>query len=118
MTTPSVPPVPPTRPLTEEQLAAYKDLSGKLEAAIESTTDVAILKVLNASQSKVDAVLTKDAMYRLHANAQLFAAILEQISKTNESLETLKEQTAAIAEHVQQFADILDAIDKVLALVP
>jgi hypothetical protein len=118
LTTPPADQTSPSIPLTDELRAAYKDLYTKYESAIESTTDVAILEALNASRLDVDDVLTKDTMYRLHANTELFAVLLKQINDTNEGLSTLKGQIAAVASHIALAGDIIAAINKVLSIVP
>jgi DNA repair ATPase RecN len=108
----------PTIPLTPEVRQAYQDLYDTMEAAIEGTTDVAVLQALNARQAEVDNVLTKDDMYRLHANAELFNALLNQINDTNDQLETLKKQISSIAAGFNMAAQVLAAINKVLTLMP
>lgn len=119
MTTPSAtPPKPPTIPFTPAVHAAYQDLYNKYETAIENTTDPGVLAALNASQAQVDDILTKDAMYKLHADTALFQAILDQISSTNADLVKLKAQIAAIASDISNAAAIIGAINKVLSLVP
>jgi hypothetical protein len=89
-----------------------------METAIENTTDVAVLGPLNAWQGEVDGILTKDAMYRLHANSELFDALEKQICDTNKGLKTLQEQIEAIASHFAEAGEVLAAINKVLTLVP
>ncbi|HEV2645500.1 MAG TPA: hypothetical protein VGU46_03960 [Acidobacteriaceae bacterium] len=111
-------PASPTIPLTPQLRAAYEDLYNKYEAAIESTADVGALEALNASQLKVDDILTKDDLYRLEANTALYQALLAQIHTTNLDLEALKAQILAISSGISVFADILAAIDKVLTMVP
>ena len=111
-------PTAPTIPLPDAVRAAYQDLYAKLETAIENTTDPAALEALNAAQLNVDNTLTKDNMYRLQANTELFQALLQQINDTNSGLKTLQEQIAAIASHFATAADIIAAINKVLTLVP
>lgn len=118
MTTPANPPNQPTIPLTPEARAAYQDLYDKCEAAIENTADPAVLATLNDSQSNVDDILTKDAMYRLHADTALFEALLKQINDTNHDLQKLKDRVAAVASHIATAGAILAAINKVLTLVP
>ncbi|QNI30519.1 hypothetical protein H7849_15355 [Alloacidobacterium dinghuense] len=118
MSIPVNPPSQPTIPLTPEARAAYQDLYDKYETAIENTTDPGILQALNDSQSSVDNILTKDSMYRLHANTALFEALLSQINDTNNDLKKLKNEIAAIASHIATAGEILAAINKVLTLVP
>lgn len=107
----------PTVPLTPELRAAYQDLYSRYETAIENTTDPVVLQALNDSQTNVDDILTKDATYRLHANTALFEDLLSQINNTNDDLEKLKTQIAAVASHIETAAEILTAINKVLTLV-
>ena len=111
-------PVHPTIPLTEIVRAAYVDLYDQLEDAIESTTDPANLQILNASQTNVDNVLTKDDLYRLHANTALFQALHEEIDSTNSELDNLRKQIKAIATDFDMAGDVIAAITKVLTLVP
>lgn len=118
MTTPANPPTQPTIPLTTELRAAYQDLYDKYETAIENTTDPVVLQALNDSQTSVDSILTKDAMYRLHANTALFEALLSQINTTNDDLRKLETQIAAVASHIATAGEILTAINKVLTLIP
>jgi hypothetical protein len=119
-TPPSQPPAPAALvlPLTPEQRAAYQDLYHKTETAIENTIDVGALEALNATQTDVGNVLTKDAMYQLHANTALYTALSDQIKTTNDGLAALKKQIAAISSNISTFATILAAVDKVLTLVP
>jgi hypothetical protein len=111
-------PTPPAIPLPTDVRAAYQDLYAKYETAIENSTDPGILETLNASQLDVDNILTKDSMYRLHANTALYDALLTQINSTNADLKTLKAQIAAISSGVSTFGDVLSAIDKVLTFFP
>ena len=117
-TPPGIVPPSPTIPLTPEARAAYKALSAQLETSIENTADVAALEALNPAKLNVDNILTKDNMYRLHADSALFDALLKQIKDTNNSLQTLKDQVAAIDGHFAQAAGIVSAIKTVLAFIP
>jgi hypothetical protein len=85
--TPIPVPVNPTIPLAANVREAYQDLYDTLEDAIENTEDPAALAVLNSSQINVDDVLTKDDMYRLHADTALFQALHDQIDNTNTELD-------------------------------
>ena len=114
----TVPPAAPTLPLSTEVRKAYVDLYNSLETAIQGTTNVALLLALNPVQTQVSNVLTKDNMYKLHANTALFQALLEQIEDTNEDLETLQDQIASIAAGFDMAGKVLAAINKVLTLVP
>jgi hypothetical protein len=111
-------PPPPTIPLTDDARKAYQDLFNSMQEAIEGTTDVAILEALNARQADVDSVLTKDAMYRLHANADLFDALLKQINDTNDELKKLQDQIKSIAAGFNAAGQVLAAINKVLTFIP
>jgi hypothetical protein len=115
---PSAVPSNPTLPLSDEARKAYRDLYDAMEAAIEGTTDVATLEALNAKIGDVDNVLTKDDMYRLRANSELYEALLKQINDTNDGLKALQDQIAAIATGFSEAGKILAAVDKVLSLVP
>ena len=115
---PKAMPGAPTIPLTPEVRQAYRDLYDTMEAAIEGTNDAAVLQALLAKQTEVDNVLTKDDMYRLHANAELFNALLDQINDTNDQLETLKKQISSITEGFNMAGQVLAAINKVLTLIP
>ena len=108
----------PTIPLTDEVRNAYQDLYNTMEAAIEATADVATLEALNAKMADVDNVLTKDDMYRLHANSELYEALLKQINDTNDGLKTLQDQIESIATDFNEAGQILAAISKVLSLIP
>ena len=114
----TVPPGSPTLPLSTEARKAYVDLYNTLETAIQGTTDVALLLALNPVQTQVSNVLTKDNMYKLHANTELFQALLAQIEDTNEDLETLQDQISSIASGFEMAGKVLAAINKVLTLVP
>ncbi len=107
-----------TIPLATEVRRAYEDLYDAIEAAIETTTDAAVLQALNSRQADVDNVLTKDDMYRLHANTELFKALKQQIDDTNEGLEILKAQISSIAAGFNEAGQVLAAINKVLSLIP
>jgi archaellum component FlaC len=111
-------PGPVTIPLSPEMRKAYEELYEAIEATIENTRDASILLALNARQADVDNVLTKDDMYRLHANTELFEALKEQIDETNEGLEVLKHQISSIASGFSEAGQVLSAINKVLSLVP
>lgn len=117
-TPPGTVPASPTIPLTPEIRAAYLALSRQLEDSIENTADLAALEALNPAKQNVDNVLTKDNMYRLHADTALFSALLKQINDTNTGLQTLKTQVAAIEGHFAQAAGILSAINKLLTFIP
>jgi hypothetical protein len=120
LSNPPITPLPasPTIPLTPELRAAYEDLNNKYETAIQSTIDPGVLEALNDSQLNVGNILTKDTMYRLHANTALYDALLTQIDSTNDDLQKLKDQIDAISSGISTFGDIVAAITKVLALVP
>ncbi len=120
MSEPELPaaPEPVTIPLSTEVRQAYQDLYDAIEAAIETTKDTAVLEALNARQADVDNVLTKDDMYRLHANTALFKALMQQIDDTNEGLETLQKQISSIAAGFNEAGQVLAAINKVLSLIP
>lgn len=111
-------PGPVALPLSTELRSAYKDLYDAIEAAIETTRDTAVLEALNARQADVDNVLTKDDMYRLHQNTELFLALRQQIDDTNQGLEELKEQISSIAAGFSEAGQVLAAINKVLRLIP
>jgi hypothetical protein len=113
----AVPP-PPTIPLSDDARKAYQDLFNSMQEAIEGTTEVAILEALNARQADVDSVLTKDAMYRLHANVALFDALLKQINDTNDELKKLQDQIKSIAAGFDAAGQVLAAISKVLTFIP
>ncbi len=115
-TPPASLPVSPAIPLTPDLKAAYQNLYNKLETAIENTTDGAALTTLNAAQTNVDNILTKNAMYMLKANTALYAALLDQINSTNDDLEALQKQIMAITSKVSAFGEIADSINKVLSL--
>ena len=115
---PGVTPGPVTIPLSTEVRKAYQDLYDSIEAAIEGTKDTALLEALNARQAEVDNVLTKDDMYRLHKNTELFQALLQQINDTNDGLAVLQSQISSIAAGFDQAGQVLAAINKVLTLVP
>ena len=115
---PGLPPGPVEIPLSTELRRAYDDLYDSIEAAIESSKDAAVLEALNARQADVDDVLTKDDMYRLHANTDLFKALCQQIKDTNEGLEELQKQISSIAAGFNEAGQVLAAINKVLTLIP
>jgi hypothetical protein len=117
-TLPPIPPAAPSIPLTPEVRAAYQALYDLYESAIEATIDPGVLQTLNASQTDVGDILTKDNMYQLHADTALFTAMQEQIKSTNDSLQTVKTQIAAIASHIALAGDIIAAIDKLLTIMP
>ena len=108
----------PAIPLTTELRAAYQDLYDKIQAAIDSTMDLATVEALNAWQPEVEQVLTKDDEYKLSADTEIFAALQKQIEYTNNGLKTLRGQISSIASHFALAGGIIAAIDKVLTLVP
>jgi len=111
-------PGPVTIPLSSEVRNAYEDLYDSIEAAIEGTSDTAVLEALNPMQFQVDDVLTKDDLYKLEANTKLFNALRQQISDTNQGLKKLQQQIGSIAAGFSQAGQVLAAIDKVLTLIP
>ncbi len=111
-------PNPPAIPLADDVRKAYQDLNNTLQAAIEGTTNAAALEALNTAQAQVDDVLTKDAMFRLHANTALFDALLTQINQTNDELQTLQNQIQSITTGFNRAGEILAAINKVLSFIP
>lgn len=117
-TLPPIPPGAPTIPLTPEVRAAYQNLYDLYQAAIEDTADPGVLETLNASQTDVNNILTKDNMYQLQADTALFTALQDQIKSTNDNLQTVKTQIAAVASHIALAGDIIAAITKILTLVP
>ncbi len=111
-------PGPVTVPLSTELRRSYEDLYASIEAAIEKTQDAAVLQALNARQGDVDDVLTKDDMYKLNANTQLFNALQQQIKDTNEGLQMLQKQMSSIAAGFNEAGQVLGAINRVLSLIP
>jgi uncharacterized protein (DUF2342 family) len=111
-------PAHPPIPLSPEARAAYQDLYNKMQAAIDSTMDLATLQALNAWQPKVELVLTEDDNYKLNADTAVFDSLQEQINYVNQGLKTLRDQISSIASHIAVTGDILAAINKVLTLVP
>lgn len=116
-TPPQNPPGGPSIPLSPEVRAAYQNLYDKMQAALDSTMDLATIEALNAALPGVDEILTKDDMYRMSQDTAIFDALQEQISETNSDLKTLQAQIASIASHFAMAGDILAAISKVLTLV-
>jgi hypothetical protein len=115
---PVMPPGTPSIPLSTELRQAYQDLYDGMEAVIRSTTDLAVLEALVPMQVQVRNVLTKDNMYKLHANTELYEALQQQIDDTNEGLETLQKQITSIAAGFDEAGQVLAAINKVLTLIP
>lgn len=118
MTTSPPPPPVPVIPLTPELRSAYRNLLDTYQTAIENTTDPGVLQALNSSRTNVDNVLTKDAMYRIESTTALYDTLLQQISGTNDELKALQAQILAISSGISTFGDVLNAIDKVLTLIP
>jgi hypothetical protein len=111
-------PADPTIPLTPDVRAAYQDLYNKMQAQLDSTMDGAVIEALNTWQPQVDQVLRKDDEYKLSADTNIFTALQQQISSTNQGLKTLQAQISSIASHFSMAGDIIAAINKVLSLVP
>ena len=111
-------PANPTIPLTPEVRAAYPDLYNKMQAAIDSTMDLATLQALNAWHPKLEQVLTQDDKYKLSADSAIFESLQSQINYVNQGLKTLRDQISSITSHIAMAGDIIAAIDKVLTLVP
>ena len=120
MSTPNVTRLPagPSIPLTPELRAAYQDLYNKIQAAIDSTMDADVLGALNPQWYEVDQVLTKDDEYRLTSNTAIFASLKTQIDSTNQGLKTLRAEIESIASHFAMAGTIIEAIDKLLSLIP
>lgn len=115
----ATPPVnSPTVPLTPDVRAAYQDLYNKMQAALDSTMDAAVIEALNTWQPQVEQILTKDDEYKLSADTAIFAALQQQIDSTNKGLKTLQGQISSISSHIAMAGDILAAINKVFTLVP
>jgi hypothetical protein len=117
-TTPPATPGKPSIPLSDEARAAYQDLYDKYEVEIEASNDPAIVQPLLDSQSSIDDILTKDNMYRLHADTALFSALQDQINTTSDELKVLKGKITAISSKISTAGTIISAIDKVLSFAP
>jgi septal ring factor EnvC (AmiA/AmiB activator) len=111
-------PASPAIPLTADVRAAYQDLYDKMQTAIDSTMDAAVIEALNAMQPQVDRILKQDEEYKLSQDTNIFAALQQQISDTNKGLKTLQGQISSISSHLAVAGDIIAAINKVLTLVP
>ena len=107
-----------TIPLTPGVKAAYQDLYDKIQAAIDSTMDLATLEALNRWQPEVDQVLRKDEEYKLSQDTNIFAALQKQIKYVNDGLTELRSEISSIASHFAMAGDIIAAINKILTLVP
>lgn len=120
MATPPVDNLPaaPTIPLPPEVRAAYQDLYDKMQAALDSTMDEAVVEALNQWQPEVDQVLRKDDLYKIATNTSNLDALQTQIDYANTGLKTLQGQIESIVSHLAMAGDIVAAIDKVLTLVP
>lgn len=105
-------------PLSPQVRAAYQDLYNKIQAAIDSTMDLAALEALNPQLYEVDQVLTKDDEYRLTSDTAVFAALKAQINSVNQGLTRLREEIQSITSHFAMAGTVITAIDKVLSLVP
>ena len=117
-TTPPSTPGKPTIPLSDDARAAFQDLYDKLEAGIEASNDPSVVQPLLDAQTAIDDILTKDAMYRLHADTALFSALQDQIDAASDELKTLKQKISAISSKVSTASTIISGIDKVLSFVP
>lgn len=118
MSSPVESPLPAyTIPLTPETRAAYQNLFDKIQAAIDSTMDLAALEALNRWQPEVDRVLTQDDEYRLSQDTNVFTALQKQIKHVNDGISELRGQISSIASHFAMAGDIIAAIDKVLSFV-
>lgn len=111
-------PLPPTLPLSADIRAAYQDVYAKNQAAIESTTDFDVLAALNDSQDNIGGLLSADDAFHIHADSAAFQALLTQIGTTNAGLKVLQTKIAGIAGDIANFAMVVGAITKVLAMVP
>ena len=110
---------PPLSPLTDEQRADYHDLYDKLQTAMEdNASDPTVYLPLKDARSDVDAILTKDTLYRLQANTALYQSLVTQIKDTNVDLAQLKAEILAIDDKLQRFADVVAAVDKVITKFP
>jgi flagellar biosynthesis/type III secretory pathway protein FliH len=117
-TPPNTLPTTPLIPLSPELQAAYEALNAKYEAELEITRDPGVSEALNAAQTDVDNILTKNALYLKSQDTNLFAALKQQIDSTNAGLQSLKDQIASVASHISTAGEIIGAIDKVLSLLP
>jgi len=108
----------PTIPLSPEVRAAYQNLYDKIQAAIDSTMDLATVEALNRWQPEVDQILTQDDEYKLNQDTNIFTALQKQIKYVNDGLTELRGQISSIASHFAMAGDIIAAIEKVLSLVP
>jgi hypothetical protein len=97
---------------------AYQDLLKKIQAGIDSTMDLATIQALNMWWAEVDQVLTKNRLYKLSADTDIFEALQKQINYTNQGIKTLRDQISSIASHFAMAGDIIAAIGKVLTLIP
>jgi hypothetical protein len=107
-----------TIPLAPDVRAAYQDLYDKIQAAIDSTMDLATTEALNRWWHEVDQILTQDDEYKMSQDTNIFAALQKQIQYVNDGLKELRGQIASIASHFAMAGDVIAAIDKVLCLFP
>jgi hypothetical protein len=106
-----------TIPLTPAVKAAYQDLYNKIQAALNSTMDLATIQALNEAWPQIDQVLDENDEYTMTQDTNIFASLQKQIKTANDGLTQLRTQIAAIASHFAMAGDILAAIDKVLSVM-
>jgi septal ring factor EnvC (AmiA/AmiB activator) len=106
-----------TIPLTTAVKAAYQDLYNKIQAALNSTMDLATIQALNEAWPQIDQVLDENDEYTMTQDTNIFASLQKQIKTANDGLTQLRTQIAAIASHFAMAGDILAAIDKVLSVM-
>jgi hypothetical protein len=108
----------PQIPLSPSVKAAYVALNAKIEEAIESSPPLDVLVSLNAAQTEVDEVLSEDTEAELKADTALFNDLKSRIDAVSTRLKDLKVQLAGIASDISVAGDVIEAIDKVLSLLP
>jgi septal ring factor EnvC (AmiA/AmiB activator) len=106
-----------TIPLTPTAKAAYQDLYNKIQAAIDSTMDLATVQALNQTWPQIDQVLDENDEYAMTQDTNIFASLQKQIKTANDGIAQLRAQIAAIASHFAMAGEIIAAIDKVLSVM-
>ena len=110
---------PLTYPLPDSVRQGYKDLYNAIETTLDGmSSDSVLYRPLYDARRDVDSVLDQDDEARIHEDTDIFNNLKKQVETTNQNLNTLKSQIAAIASHMAIAGDVVTAINKLFTLVP
>jgi hypothetical protein len=114
-TLPNTPGATPSLPLSPDARQSYEDMYALAEAAVQNTSDPAILGSLNDSKDAIGAVISADNEARLKQDDASFQALQAQLKIANDALAKLKSDIAGVATKIGIFGQVAAGINKVLS---